>query len=145
MLFDKMYVCHFDKLDDKWKVIKRVYKEPIEYKCAISPLTGDTEVAIYGERVNKMFSASLNTYNASMFRENDLVYYGIVPPTEMVKIDDLGNVLEEDSEVDDEDETTLESTKISRYQLPYGKGANYKVVSVRPYNLKTIVYFELLP
>lgn len=129
MLNDKIYVCHVEGYDPNSKVEKVTYSCPHIYRCPISPVDGATEIAAFGERVHKMFKASMNTVVSKRFKENDLVYYEKEPPTiELVSEDEEGNV--------------ITSTD---FDVPYGKKANYKVVSVRPQNVKRIIYFEKLP
>lgn len=111
MIVKSFYVSHLIGKDTSSKVSKKTFSEARKYSAVISPVTGSTEVSAYGDRVFKMFTASVNTSEATLFQEGDLVYYGVEPLSEE----------------------------------PYGQNANYKVISVRPYNVKTIIYFEKLP
>lgn len=88
------------------------YSKPQFYEFNIQPASGNTDIALYGEKVSKMYKTiiSLQDYNKK-FKEGDVAYLeGIKPNNEK------------------------EGT--------YGSGANYKIVSVRPQNTAILIYFE---
>ena len=151
MINDKIYVCHYKRTQDNGKSKRIYYDMPIEYNhVVIAPVSGETDVAAYGERINKMFVASMNRTKASKFRENDRVYYGVTPPfnqnqEELPISDDMSNVSDENEQTLGEEETSPTTNETTEIEECLAEGANYKVVSVRPYNVKTRIYFELLP
>ena len=75
-------------------------------------LIGNTDIALYGEKISKMYKTaiSFSEYN-NIFKEGDVAYL-------------------ENTEPKDEVEGT------------YGRNANYKIVSVRPQNTVILIYFE---
>lgn len=91
------------------------YDEPQYYEFNIQSASGSTDVALYGERVSKMYKAVISTLEyKDMFKEGDVAYLEEIEPAE------------------DEVEGN------------YGYSANYKIVSVRPQNTAILVYFEKL-
>lgn len=88
------------------------YLKPKFYEFNIQPASGNTDVALYGERVSKMYKTIVPFFEFNgVFKEGDKAYL-------------------ENAEPKDE---TIET---------YGSGANYKVVSVRPQNTTIMIYFE---
>ena len=130
MLKEPIYITHAITPNKIGRIEKPVFDMPIKYEFVISPTNGSTDLAIYGERVHKILRASINSRLAKRIKEGDVAYYGIEPPTD-------------EMEVTDEETGTIEIVK--GYVEPYGAGANYKVISVRPQNVKTMVYLEKLP
>lgn len=90
------------------------YSEPKLYNFNIQPANGSTDIALYGERITKMYKTiiSFSEYSG-VFKEGDKAYLEGLNP-----------------------ENETENT--------YGSGANYKIVSVRPQNVKIQIYFEKL-
>lgn len=88
------------------------YAEPEYYEFNIQPATGQTDIALYGERVSKIYKTyiSFQEYDG-MFKEGDKAYLEGVEPQ-------------------NEQENT------------YGIGANYKIISVRPKNTVILIRFE---
>lgn len=88
------------------------YSRPKFYNFNIQPASGTTDIALYGEKISKMYKCivSLDTYNKK-FKEGDVAYLEGLKP----KNENTGT---------------------------YGSGANYKVVSVRPQNTVILIYFE---
>lgn len=88
------------------------YKKPQFYQFNIQPASGNTDIALYGEKVSKMYKTviSFNKY-ANVFKEGDKAYLEGIEP-----VDEIENT--------------------------YGSGANYKIVSVRPQNTVILIYFE---
>lgn len=107
------YIASLEKTeeDDFGNEINHYYK-PEHYDFNVQPANGSTDIAMYGERVSKMYKAviSLAEYSG-MFKEGDVAYLEGIEPT-------------------NETEKT------------YGYEANYKVVSVRPQNTALLIYFE---
>lgn len=130
MLKKKIYVSHVIGTNKHGRVGGFEYAQPVPYRLTIAPVNGSTDIAIYGERVFKMFRASINSNQSAQFKEGDAIYFGIEPPTAEMEVENL------------EDGTT---EIVVGYTEPFGAGANYKVVSVRPQNVKTMIYFEKLP
>ena len=130
MIRQKLYVCHCIDTKKVGRVDKPQFAQPQVYKLVIAPVNGSTDIAMYGERVFKMFRASINSNLSAQFKEGDKIYYGIEPPMEEREVEDLEN-------------GTIEIVR--GYSEPFGSGANYKVISVRPQNVKTMIYFEMLP
>lgn len=90
------------------------YSKPEYYEFNVQPASGNTDIALYGEKISKMYKTvvSFPEYN-NVFKEGDVAYLeGIIPENE------------------------VEGT--------YGRGANYKIVSVRPQNTVILIYFEKL-
>lgn len=90
----------------------KFYSNPKFYEFNIQPAGGDTDIALYGERVSKMYKTvvSLPQY-LNKFKEGDVAYLEGIKPSNEVK-------------------------------GTYGSGANYKIVSVRPQNTIILIYFE---
>lgn len=88
------------------------YLAPQYYDFNIQPASGNTDVALYGERISKMYKTIVSYFEyAGKFKEGDVAYLeGIEPNNETIK--------------------------------SYGSGANYKIVSVRPQNTAILIYFE---
>ena len=88
------------------------YFKPKFYEFNIQPASGSTDVALYGERVSKMYKTIVPFFEFNgVFKEGDKAYL-------------------EDAKPEKESEQT------------YGSGANYKIVSVRPQNTAIMMYFE---
>lgn len=88
------------------------YKKPKFYEFNIQPANGTTDIALYGEKVSKMYKVIIPFFKyEGIFKEGDKAY--------------LENVIPKN-----EGENT------------YGIGANYKIVSVRPQNTAIAMYFE---
>lgn len=89
------------------------YNKAKHYDFNIQPAGGGTDIALYGEKVSKMYKTliSLPKYK-DMFKEGDKAYLEGKKPI---------------------NET---SSKI------YGIGANYRIVSVRPQNTVIVMHFE---
>ena len=107
------YIASFDRTeeDENGNEIN-YYKKPEPYKFNVQPANGSTDIALYGERVSKMYKAiiSLKTYN-NKFKEGDVAYL----------------------------ENTIPKGETEH---TYGISANYKIVSVRPQNTVIAMYFE---
>jgi len=108
--------CYIAKLakveEDDFGNEVQYFSRPKYYDFNIQPASGTTDIALYGEKISKMYKciASLADYNKK-FKEGDLAYLeGIKPKNESTKT--------------------------------YGSGANYKIVSVRPQNTVILIYFE---
>lgn len=88
------------------------YGKPEFFRFNIQPVSGSTDIALYGENVSKMQKTivSMKEYGG-WFKEGDKAYLDGLEPTEEV-----------------------EGT--------YGANANYKIVSVRPQNTVIAIYFE---
>ena len=88
------------------------YSKPKFYEFNIQPASGNTDIALYGKKISKMYKTviSLPKY-LKKFREGDVAYLEGVKPTN-----------EKDS--------------------TYGTSANYMIVSVRPQNTVILIYFE---
>lgn len=89
------------------------YNKPTKYNFNIQPASGSTDIAMYGEKVSKMYKAILTPYEKyiNKFNEGDVAYFdGVIPLNE------------------------TEGT--------YGRNANYKIVSVRPQNTAICMYLE---
>ena len=91
----------------------KFYSKPKFYEFNIQPANGDTDIALYGEKISKMYKTvvSLPQY-LKKFKEGDVAYLEGTRPSKS------------------EEEGT------------YGSGANYKIVSVRPQNTVILIYFE---
>lgn len=88
------------------------YLRPKFYEFNIQPVSGNTDIALYGERVSKMYKTIVPFFEFNgVFKEGDKAY------------------LENAKPVSETNET-------------YGAGANYKIVSVRPQNTVITIYFE---
>lgn len=88
------------------------YLKPKFYEFNIQPASGNTDIALYGERVSKMYKTIVPFFEFNgVFKEGDKAYLENAKPTSETK------------------ET-------------YGAEANYKVVSVRPQNTAITIYFE---
>ena len=88
------------------------YAKSKPYDFNIQPANGTTDIALYGERISKMYKAiiSFSKFNG-VFKEGDKAYLEGCKP-------------------------------INETPNTYGSGANYKIVSVRPQNLGIMIYFE---
>lgn len=88
------------------------YEKPEPYAFNIQPASGDTDIALYGEKVSKMYKTviSMKEYGG-LFKEGDKAYLEGLEP-------------------------------IGEVEQTYGIGANYKIVSVRPQNTVILIYFE---
>ncbi len=107
------YIASLDRTeeDDNGNEIN-YYLKPKFYEFNVQPANGSTDIALYGEKVSKMYKAiiSLFKYN-EVFKEGDKAYLENTTPNE-----------------------EIEGT--------YGINANYKIVSVRPQNTAICIYFE---
>lgn len=107
------YIASFKEtlIDDNGNEVN-FYSKPEFYKFNIQPVSGSTDIALYGENVSKMQKTiiSMKEYDG-MFKEGDKAYLDGLEPTKEVE------------------ET-------------YGINANYKIVSVRPQNTVILIYFE---
>ena len=107
------YIATLDKTteDDNGNEIN-YYKKPEHYDFNIQPASGSSDIALYGEKVSKMYKTviSLVEYN-NKFKEGDVAYLEGKKP-----IDEVEGI--------------------------YGTGANYKIKSVRPQNTVILIYFE---
>lgn len=90
------------------------YDKPKHYELNVQPANGSTDIALYGEKVSKMYKTIVpfSEFNG-VFKEGDKAYLEGIKPKE---------------ETPD----------------TYGYGANYKIVSVRPQNISIQIYFEKL-
>lgn len=107
------YISNLDRTEeDDYGNEINFYQKPIHYNFNIQPANGTTDIALYGEKISKMYKTviSLKEYN-NRFKEGDVAYLeGLKPSDE------------------------IEGT--------YGKSANYKIKSVRPQNTVILIYFE---
>lgn len=129
MMRDSIFVCHRSRVEKEGRVDKPIYCEPTEYEAVVAPVNGTLEISAYGERVFKMYTASLDVAKAKLFKEGDLVYYEITPPYEEHEIEPLDKIKQ----------------IVKVFTEPYGEEANYKVVSIRKFSVKSVIYFERLP
>lgn len=109
-------VCYIASLKetkmDKYGNEVNVYEKPNRYEFNVQPASGSTDVALYGERVSKMYKTIVPFFEFSgVFKEGDKAYLEGATPT-------------------------LET------EGTYGSDANYKIVSVRPQNTVIMLYFE---
>ncbi|MCI8654500.1 MAG: hypothetical protein HFJ48_01290 [Clostridia bacterium] len=88
------------------------YSKPKFYTFNIQQASGKTDVALYGEKVSKMYKAVISLFEyKGVFKEGDKAYLeGVTPKSENIKT--------------------------------YGSSANYKIVSARPQNTVIVLYFE---
>lgn len=109
----KIYIAKLLKVetDDYGNDIK-YYEEPKAYMLNIEPSKGSTDIAIYGETINKVYKAIVpfNKYKGK-FHEGDIAYIDGANPR-------------------GEDKNT------------YGQNGNYVIDSVRPQNLAIAIYFK---
>ena len=107
------YISNLDRTEeDDYGNEINFYQKPIHYNFNIQPANGTTDIALYGEKISKMYKTviSLKEYK-NRFKEGDVAYLeGLKPSDE------------------------IEGT--------YGKNANYKIKSVRPQNTVILIYFE---
>lgn len=88
------------------------YDKAKHYGFNIQPASGNTDIALYGEKISKMYKTIISLPdNKNKFKEGDVAYLEGVKPANEVK-------------------------------GTYGSGANYKIVSVRPQNTIILIYFE---
>lgn len=88
------------------------YSRPKFYEFNIQPANGSTDIALYGEKISKMYKTNISLYEYNKkFKEGDVAYLEGARP-----------------------EKEVEGT--------YGSKANYKIVSVRPQNTVILIYFE---
>lgn len=109
----KCYIANLTKTeeDDNGNEVN-YYSEPKPYDFNIQPANGSTDIALYGERISKMYKTAISLLEyKNKFKEGDVAYLEGVKPTNEV-----------------------EGT--------YGSEANYKIVSVRPQNTVILIYFE---
>lgn len=109
----KIYIGKLLKVeeDDYGNDIK-YYGEPKAYFFNIEPTKGATDIATYGEKINKVYKAVVPYFKyKGKFHEGDIAYLDGATP-------------------EGEDENT------------YGKNGNYFIDSVRPQNLAIAIYFK---
>lgn len=107
------YIANLDRTEeDDYGNEINFYKEPIHYNFNIQPANGTTDIALYGEKISKMYKTviSLKEYN-NRFKEGDKAYLEGIKP-------------------------------INEIEGTYAKNANYKIKSVRPQNTVILIYFE---
>lgn len=108
----KIWIASFVKneRDEEGNLIS-VFKTPFYLHGSLNSLSGETEMQVYGEKINRMCKTVLPYRYINDIKEKDVAYlYGVTPDEEI---------------------------------LP-GDNANYRVTTVRPQNIKVIVYFEKL-
>lgn len=109
----KCYIANLIKTeeDDNGNEVN-YYSKPKSYEFNIQPANGNTDIALYGERISKMYKTAVSLLEyKNKFKEGDVAYLEGIKPTDEV-------------------------------QGIYGSGANYKIVSVRPQNTVILIYFE---
>ncbi len=107
------YIATLDKtIEDEYGNDVNFYNIPKRYEFNIQPASGSSDIALYGEKVSKMYKTviSLAEY-LNKFKEGDVAYLEGKKPSNETK-------------------------------GTYGSGANYKIKSVRPQNTIILIYFE---
>ena len=101
-----------DTIEDDYGNEVNFYNKPEFYSFNVQPASGNTDIALYGEKVSKMYKTiiSLEKYNGK-FKEGDVAYLEGIKP-------------------------------IDEIEGTYGRKANYKIKSVRPQNTAILIYFE---
>jgi len=110
----KCFIASLKKIeeDENGNEIK-FFAKPKYYEFNIQPAKGDTDIALYGERVSKMYKTVISLpHYLKKFKEGDVAYLEGARPNKNA--------------------TTG----------TYGLDANYKIVSVRPQNTVILIYFE---
>lgn len=71
------------RIDDYGNEIN-IYDKPVKYNFNIQPASGDFEITLYGEKINKIYKAVVPISYTNKIKEGDIAYLdGINPSNEI--------------------------------------------------------------